>query len=505
MGIITKEVEIKVNGSNVEHYKELGYQIPMKKASARYCRATGKEFVYDFSKSIVVKVEDLPACSAALVDTVCDYCGEPKPPIRYVDYNAETKNGATKCCCLSCASLKRKEVMIEKYGYEYAFQVPELKKKIQDTNMEKYGSVSPSGNAEVREKQKKTNLEKYGVEYPSQRKEVQDKMKRTNLERYGVENVLYNQEIKDKISQTIFERYGVENVSQNQDIKDKKKQTMIERYDVAYPLQSKEFFEKMKQTNMERYGTEFAILSDNIKQKTKETFIEKYGVDNPFKNEEVQEKAKKTNLEKYGVECLLSLPSFHENSRVVDFERYGVYHHLQNPEILAKQKETLFQNGTCPTSKQQKFLHQLYGGELNYPLKMYNLDIYLPNERIDIEFDGSGHALCVKLGTLTQKEFDRKEIIRNSVIKKEKIKQMRIISDDDKLPSDSILIQMLSDARSYFAQYPDHNWIEFNISTSTVRNAEDKDGLPYSFGSLRTIKDSDINIVEDNGFSTNNN
>lgn len=69
---------------------------------------------------------------------------------------------------------------------------------------------------------------------------------------------------------------------------------------------------------------------------------------------------------------------------------------------------------------------------------------------------------------------------------------MRIISEKDLLPSDQILFQMLSEARSYFSTYPNHSWIEFNISTSTVRNAENKDGIPYDFGTLRTIKDSDL-------------
>ena len=61
MGIITKEVEVKVNSNNVQYYKELGYEIPMKKASMSTYKRSGKEFVYDFSKSIIVKVKDLLA------------------------------------------------------------------------------------------------------------------------------------------------------------------------------------------------------------------------------------------------------------------------------------------------------------------------------------------------------------------------------------------------------------------------------------------------------------
>ena len=93
-----------------------------------------------------------------------------------------------------------------------------------------------------------------------------------------------------------------------------------------------------------------------------------------------------------------------------------------------------------------------------------------------------------------------KEVTQGSldvnVIKNEGYKQIKIISLDDKLPSDDILLQMLSDARTYFSQYPNHSWIEFNISTSTVRNAENLNGIPYDFGALRTIKDNDIPDIE---------
>ena len=473
MGITSKTVKIYPRGAAIAYYKEKGYDAK-------------------FGQELEVKVEDLQLCSTVLVDTVCDYCGKPKLPQKYVNYNSQTKNGTEKCCCLDCAPLKREEAMLNKYGYKNALQSPEIKAKMQATNLKRYGSVSPSGNTSVREKQKKTNLERYGVENPSQSKEVQDKMKRTFIERYGVENPLLSPEIKQKATQTILERYGVENVSQNQDIQDKRTQTFIDRFGVSNPLKNKECLEKMKQTNMERYGVEYVSQLEETKEKVRQTSIERYGVSNPSKNKEVKEKVRKTNLERYGVESILSLPSFHEHSRKVDMERYGVSHHLQNPEILAKQKETFYKSGTCPTSNQQNYLHKLYGGELNYSLKMYNLDIYLPSEKIDIEYDGSGHFLGVKRGNLTQEEFNKKEIIRNNTIKRESVKQMRIISSTDKLPSDQVLLEMLDYARNYFSKYPNHSWCEYNIDTSTFRNAEHKDGILYSFGELRRIKDGDL-------------
>lgn len=69
---------------------------------------------------------------------------------------------------------------------------------------------------------------------------------------------------------------------------------------------------------------------------------------------------------------------------------------------------------------------------------------------------------------------------------------MHIISATDFLPSDEILLQMLDYTKQYFSDYPNHSWIEFNIDSSTVRNAEQKEGSFFNYGDLRKIKESDV-------------
>ena len=198
----------------------------------------------------------------------------------------------------------------------------------------------------------------------------------------------------------------------------------------------------------------------------RETYVKNLGVDSPAKLKEVREKMINTSL-----------------------KRYGVKNPMQSPEIRAKVNETLCKNGTQKTSRQQLYLHNLYGGELNYPISYYSADICFPEEKLVIEYDGGGHYLRVTLGRLTQEEFDQKEIVRNNIIKREGYKQMRIISSTDLLPSDTILLQMLTQAKEYFSNYSKRSWIEFNIDTSTVRNAEQKDGVFFDYGDLRRIKE----------------
>lgn len=437
MGIITKTVKIRPRGTAIAYYRERGYD-------AKY----GQE--------LEVKVEDLQSCSTVLIDTICDYCGKPKEPQKYVTYNAQTKNGTEKCCCLDCASLKRDEAMFKKYGYKSALQVPEIKQKVRQTNIERYGSATPSGSAMIREKQKRTSLERYGVENPSQSKEVQEKMKQTNLERYGVENVFLSDEIKEKVKKTNLDRYGVENVLLNKDIRDKRNATLIEKFGTLYPLQLKRCLDKFKQTNMKKYGVEYVSQSKEVRQRVRQTNLEKYGCENPMQSPEI--------LEKW-------------------FSKYG--------------------SNFVKSSRQQQYLCSLYNGILNHPFRCFALDIYLPEDRLDVEFDGSGHRMSITLGNITEEDFEKKELYRNVALNKEGYKQMRIISIKDLLPSDQVLLEMLSYTRNYFSLYPNRSWIEFNIDTSTIRNAENKDGIPYQFGSLRTIKDKDINNITNNNIQNN--
>lgn len=65
---------------------------------------------------------------------------------------------------------------------------------------------------------------------------------------------------------------------------------------------------------------------------------------------------------------------------------------------------------------------------------------------------------------------------------------IRIISLTDKLPTEEILLQMLADAKQYFKDFPEHSWINFDIDNGIVRNAEHKEGVLYTFGQLRKIK-----------------
>lgn len=247
-------------------------------------------------------------------------------------------------------------------------------------------------------------------------------------------------------------------------------------------------------TTMDKSGT--CACKDCVPIKTRETVRRKYNVDHVAQLESVKNKKKETCLARYNAECAMQNSDIQKSIRENMMKKYGVEYYSQTLELKEKRAQSFYSNGTAPTSRQQLYIYELYNmngeAEINYPISKYNVDICFLKEKLIVEIDFGGHNLEVKFGCVTQDEFDQKEIIRNNIIKRRGYKMMRIISSKDYLPSDEILLQMLSQAKEYFSNYPEHSWIEFNIDTSTVRNAEHKDGVFFNYGEIRKIKSSEV-------------
>ena len=84
--LITKEVEVKLGGGNAKYYNNLNYPIPMKPHSRRE-----NELIYDLSKYLLVKVEDLPKESHVEILMGCDICGKQRN-IQFREYNKNYLN-----------------------------------------------------------------------------------------------------------------------------------------------------------------------------------------------------------------------------------------------------------------------------------------------------------------------------------------------------------------------------------------------------------------------------
>lgn len=378
--ILNAVTKVKLNTSNVEYYKNLGYEIPMKEATELTKKVEHKDYVYDFSKPITVKVEDLSKGSSAKLTLLCDYCKEEIFEQTNLTYQRTIKD-IPKCACVKCRPLKTMEINMLKYGIPWTTQTEEVKTRRKKTIENKYGTTNMWGVPEIRQKRINTCLEKYGK---------------------------------------------------------------------PFYQQTEGFQEKFVETCRKNRGTDYPTQSQEVKEKVRLSVKEKYGTDNVFANK----------------------------------------------DIIEQIHTTMYQNGTCNTSRQQRYLNELYNGILNFPLRCYNLDVYLPDDNIVIEYNGGGHTTSIKLGHITQEEFNRKEIIRSQYIKQAGMKLITISSFKDKLPSDQILLKMLSEAKEYFSK-TDHHWCTYDIDQSLLFSAEHRDGILYSYGELRTIKDSDLHTIKE--------
>jgi len=266
-------------------------------------------------------------------------------------------------------------------------------------------------------KKESTMIKNYGVKSNFSREKVLNKIKQTNLKRYGVENPFQSEEIKEKIKQTNLKKYGHVHAMNNDNIKNKckatqfknnngkfafnsKKQelTMIKKYDVKHALQNKEVCQKQKEIMISKYGNK------NNFNKIKKTNLKRYGVENQFNRNSIKQriaKQKKINFFKY-------LKKRNENIvplfNIEEYTNVSLSYKWQCNKCNTKFKDNIDDGHIprCPTcfpkykSKPEKEITE-WIKSLNISNIIENdrsilsgkeLDIYLPDYNLAIEFNG---------------------------------------------------------------------------------------------------------------------
>lgn len=220
-----------------------------------------------------------------------------------------------------------------------------------------------------------------------------------------------------------------------------------------------------------------------------ESINSKYKVDNISQLDEVKKKKEEKSLDKYGTKCVLQNEDIKKQIKNTNIEKYGYPNAMNVQEIKDKvfiaREKTLYKNGNAISSTQQRYLHKLFGGELNYPINGVNLDIAFPENKIYIEYDGSGHRMQVFLGKISEKEFLDKERKRFFALRNKGWKVIRIISEisRDRLPSDEKLMEMYEYAIEYFKT--GHTYVKFDIDNSKIIISQFE--KLYDYGDLRII------------------
>ena len=268
--------------------------------------------------------------------------------------------------------------------------------KIKQTCLDKYGVDSPSKINSAKEKKKKTCNEKYGGNAPSCSNQVKDKIKQTCLDKYGCEYSSQSDIVKNKVKQTCLDRYGTNNAGKLEDIKIKRENTCLNRYGSKYPIQLDEFKNKVRETCLKKYG--YSWTSYNLKEKMKNM----YGVDNPLYIEDIKLKIKRTikrkrydlfkeQLYKKKIELLSSKDSYINDDIYSfkclicgnEFESDGT--NYQHVTCKCRKNVSLLELELVEWLKSLNILIEHSNKNIIYPLE---LDIYLPDYKLGIEFDG---------------------------------------------------------------------------------------------------------------------
>lgn len=206
---------------------------------------------------------------------------------------------------------------------------------------------------------------------------------------------------------------------------------------------------RIKNTNLERYGCENVFQYKPYREKQKQTCIERYGCENVFQNEDVKKKIKCSMFEKYGADHPMHVKEIADR----------VHKHVN---------ETMSKNGTQVCSSQQRYIWKLYGGKLNYLYEKVWLDIYFEEQKIYVEYNGSGHDIDVKYHKISKEEFDLREIRRYKMLESRGLKEIEIISTNDVLPKDEILLS-IKNLAFCILNLNMSNYIVFDIDNNTIR------------------------------------
>lgn len=216
---------------------------------------------------------------------------------------------------------------------------------------------------------------------------TKEKRKNTTIQKWGVDNISKLPSIKEKQAETNLKKYGTKSSFQNEEVKKKWRSNIKEKYNVEHIFQLRDSKEKSKQTSLQKWSTEHYVQSDSYKIKLKEMgfseMLKKIYIQKHF------EKYSQHNLEFISIDDrVLTLKSekcshefaIHYDSLKRRLERGYEFCTICNPINSGQSQEEkvlidwLKSIGVCVEEKDRSF-----GVEL---------DVYLPNEGIALEFNG---------------------------------------------------------------------------------------------------------------------
>lgn len=297
-------------------------------------------------------------------------------------------------------------------------------------------------------------LSNYIKEYnlSKNKEKIKEKRKETCLNKYGTDNVSKSNFIKEKIKQTNQEKYGANSFSSTEQGKEKILKTKKDRYGVS----NYNNIEKNRDTKLLKYGNPYF----NNRRKYIETMSNKYNVNNAFQlKKTLENKLKNIIIGKNYTSDFLKY--INDEKASIEFLKDKNYSYFDLAKIF-NAKYYIIQNWVKRLNL-ESYINYKFIGKSHYEdeivsflreelhvenivtnkkiLEGQEIDIYLPDYKIGIEFNGTfwhsdlfkeknyhlnksklAEKLGIRLIHIYQYEWDNNKI-------KEKIKQLLRIAN----------------------------------------------------------------------------
>ncbi len=250
--------------------------------------------------------------------------------------------------------------------------------------------------SETNKRREKTNLKRFGTKYYAQTDEFKEKFKQTSIERYGVENPMQIKEVREKVKKTMLSRYGVDNIAKLKETTQKIKETSLKRYGVENYSQTEEFKEKYRNTLLTKYGVEHSHHAPEVIEKMRRNFV-----DNEYRVSRGLEPINTTNVELLfnteefirAVEEVEPKPTITEFIQLKELPENIAYNLIRDNNL-----QDIFATGSAVSTQEQEIYEFILSLGINEDeiernnrriIPPYELDIYLPNYNLSIEFNGT--------------------------------------------------------------------------------------------------------------------
>lgn len=242
-----------------------------------------------------------------------------------------------------------------------------------------------SSDPNIKELKKSKSLEKFGTNTPAQSDLIKQKIIKTNKERYGGNSPMSSEITQEKSKKTLKTNYGVDNPAKSKDI--------LEKRVISFKSNIEQYKESYKKTSLERYGVIHPWCNKDIHGLSILNSIES-------KNNTIKKRIE-NRLIGYKQYSLLNIEfnAFKRNiiifcsncGKDFNINREDFYIRYREKTTICTNCNPINSNISGQQEELLRFIKNYYDGEISVNKKIIypqEIDIYLPDIKLGIEFNG---------------------------------------------------------------------------------------------------------------------